>query len=229
MRPTQPYINAGIFDYDGTLFYLNIDFARMRFGVETLLSECGIEPGSLNGLLILEMIDEATRRIFERNPSKAKILHQKALELVAEHEVAAAKKGHILPGVIEMLKLLKEKGIKVAIITRNCEKAVKIGFPAVERFCDVFLPRDCVRRVKPHPDHLLLTLERLGANSPARCLVVGDHVLDIEGGKRVGMKTAGVLTGKTTAQGFSEVGADFIVEDATRIPDCIFRSPCHEG
>jgi phosphoglycolate phosphatase-like HAD superfamily hydrolase len=56
----------------------------------------------------------------------------------------------------------------------------------------------------------------------ARCLMVGDHVLDVEGGKRMEMMTAGVLTGKTTRQQFMGAGADFIWEDATKILDHLF-------
>ena len=47
--------------------------------------------------------------------------------------------------------------------------------------------------------------------------------MDIEGGKRMGMKTAGVLTGRTTRQEFIKAGADLILDDATKIPGCIFE------
>jgi phosphoglycolate phosphatase len=210
-------VEAVIFDYDGTLVHLNIDFGIMRQGVEEFLADYGIDPNDLKGLYILEMIEEATKLISEQNSSEGSAFYQKSLELVTEHEVRAAKKGKILPGVINMLELLGKRGVKVGVITRNCNKAVKMIFPHIEGFCDAYIPRDSVGRVKPHPDHLALAVERLGVNNRARCLMVGDHVLDIEGGKRMGMKTAGVLTGKTTRQQFIEVGADYILDDATKI------------
>jgi phosphoglycolate phosphatase len=216
-------IEAVIFDYDGTLVHLNINFGLMRQEVEEFLPAHGIEPGALKEFLILEMIDEATRLISKRNPSEGSSFYGKALDLVEAHEVRAAKKGEILPGVTTMLKLLKERGIKVGIITRNCSKAVKIVFPDIEDFCDVFIPRDDVIRVKPHPDHLSLTMKKMAVHNPTRCLMVGDHIIDIEGGKRMGMKTAGVLTGKTTREHFIEAGADLILDDATKIPGCILE------
>jgi phosphoglycolate phosphatase len=210
-------VEAVIFDYDGTLVHLNIDFGVMRQGVEEFLADYGIDPNDFKGLYILEMIEKATKLISEQNSSEGSAFYQKSLELVTEHEVRAAKKGKILPGVINMLELLGKRGVKVGVITRNCNKAVKRIFPHIEGFCDAYIPRDSVGRVKPHPDHLALAVERLGVNNRARCLMVGDHVLDIEGGKRMGMKTAGVLTGKTTRQQFIEVGADYILDDATKI------------
>ncbi len=223
MKEEPMHIEAVVFDYDGTLVHLNIDFDFMRQGVEEFLADYSIEPTALKELYILEMIDEATRLISEQNPSEGPSFYHKAHEFVTEHEVRAAEKGKILPGVINMLKLLEKRGVKIGIITRNCNKAVKIVFPNIEDFCAVFIPRDYVTRVKPHPDHLALTMKKMAVNNPAHCLMVGDHVLDIEAGKHVGMKTAGVLTGKTTRRDFIEAGADFILDDATVIPGRIFK------
>lgn len=217
------FIEAVIFDNDGTLVDLNIDFRPIRQGVAGFLTGYGIEPGRLKELYLLEMIDEATDLISKQDPSEGQSFYKKSLELVTEHEVRAAKKGGILPGVTRMLEIMGKRGVKVGIITRNCMEAVKIVFPHIESLCDVFIPRDSVTRVKPHPEHLALALKELAVNNPACSLMVGDHVLDIEAGKRMDMKTAGVLTGKTSREHFLETGADFIFDDATKIMDHIFE------
>jgi phosphoglycolate phosphatase len=190
--------------------------------VEKLLVAYGIEPHSLRESYVLETIDEAHELISNRSSPKGLAFYQKAAELVTEHEVKAARSGKKLPGVPRMLKLLRKRGIKIGVITRNCDKAVKMVFPDIERFSDVYLPRDCVSRVKPHPDHLALALKEMEVGDPTRCLMVGDHIMDIEGGKRLGMKTAGVLTGKISPQGFIEAGADYILKDVTAITGIIF-------
>jgi phosphoglycolate phosphatase len=215
-------MEAVIFDYDGTLVHLNIDFGVMRRDVEEVLDEHGIEPEDLKGLYILEMIDEATTRISRESRSQGSAFYRKSHEIVTQHELAATKEGKILPGVVQMLELLRKRRVKVGVITRNCDKAVKVVFPHLESLCDVYIPRDRISRVKPHPDHLGLALERLGVENAVRCLMVGDHVLDVEGGKHMEMKTAGVLTGKATRQQFIEAGADFILDDATKVLEHIF-------
>ena len=216
-------MEAVIFDYDGTLVHLNIDFGVMRRDVEEVLVEHGIEPEDLKGLYILEMIDEATTRISRESRSQGSAFYRKSHEIVTQHELAATKEGKILPGVVQMLELLRKRRVKVGVITRNCDKAVKVVFPHLESLCDVYIPRDRISRVKPHPDHLGLALERLGVENAVRCLMVGDHVLDVEGGKHMEMKTAGVLTGKTTRQQFVEAGADLILDDATKVLDHILE------
>jgi phosphoglycolate phosphatase-like HAD superfamily hydrolase len=46
---------------------------------------------------------------------------------------------------------------------------------------------------------------------------VGDHFIDIQAGKRVGMKTIGVLTGRTKKEEFEKAGADYVLKDVTEI------------
>jgi len=222
MNTVEPLLCAVIFDYDGTLVQLNIDFGSMRQGVEKLFVEYGVEPDSLEGSYVLERIDEATERISTMSTAEGFLFRNKALEIVTEHEVKAAKDGKKLPGVMRMLRLLRERGIKIGVITRNCDKAVRMVFSDIERVADIYLPRDYVDYVKPHFHHFTLALKGLEVHDPTLCLMVGDHLMDIEGGKRVGMKTAGVLTGKITHQRFMEAGADYILEDVTAITRIIF-------
>jgi len=213
---------AVIFDYDGTLVRLNIDFVGMRQAVEKLVVAYGIELHALRRSYVLETIDEATELISNKSSPKGSAFRRKALELVTDYEVEAAKGGIMFPGVLGMLKLLRKRALKIGVITRNCDKAVKMVFPNIERFSDVYLPRDFVSRVKPHPDHIGLALKEMEVSDPTLCLMVGDHLIDIEGGKRLGMKTAGVLTGKMTSQGFKEAGADYILKDVTALTGIIF-------
>jgi hydrogenase expression/formation protein HypE len=215
-------IEAVIFDYDGTLVHLNIDFEAMRRGVERLLESHGLKQNAFKGLHLLEAIDEATNILSGEDSTAVESFRERALKLLTDEEVKAAKRGKILPGVVALLRALRAHGIKIGIITRNCDQAVRITFPQIEEICDVFLSRDSVAQVKPHPAHLTLALEKMAVRNPKRCLMVGDHVLDIEAGRRLGMRTAGVLTGHTTAEQFVEAGADFVLDDATKVLNHVF-------
>jgi len=48
-------------------------------------------------------------------------------------------------------------------------------------------------------------------------VMVGDHTIDIHAGKRVGLRTIGVLTGRTKKEEFEEAGADNVLNNATEI------------
>ena len=167
------------------------------------------------------MINEGALLISRVNPSEGKSFYDETHRIVQEHELKAAENGQMLPGAMNTLMQLTERSIKVGIITRNCKKAVQLGFPHIERYCDVFIPRDDITRVKPHPDHLAAALRKLAVINPNDSLMVGDHLLDIKAGRDMNMKTAGVLTGKTSRLQFMEAGADLILEDATKVLDTI--------
>ena len=213
---TLHHIKAIIFDFDGTLAVLNIDFNAMRKQVFELMRHIGVEEKSITERHLLEIIDEVYFILLEKNPSGAEKFYQKAHQILYEVELRAAGKGRLIPGVERMLKFIKGTGIKVGIITRNCEDAVRRVFPNIDQFCDVFISRNSVKKVKPHPDHLSSAMKALDV-AGEEAVMIGDHTIDIQAGKRVGMKTIGVLTGRTKREEFEKAGADDILGNATEI------------
>ncbi len=209
-------IKAVIFDFDGTLAALNIDFSAMRERVFDLMRRSGIHEEAIREEYLLEIIDEVYKMLWEKNPSGAEIFYREAHAILHEVEMRAAEKGRLLPGAQRTLKGLRERGIKVGIITRNCEDAVREVFPKIDDFCDIFVSRNSVEKVKPHPDHLTRAMDSLKI-SAEEAMMVGDHIIDIQAGKRVGMKTIGVLTGRTKREEFENAGADYILRGASGV------------
>ena len=213
---TFHHIKAIIFDFDGTLAVLNIDFNAMREQVFELMRHFDVEEKLITERYLLEIVDEVYQILWEKNPSGAEAFYQESHHILHEVEMRAADKGKLIPGAEATLKSLREKGIKVGIITRNCEDAVRRVFPNIDRFCDVFISRNSVKKVKPHPDHLSSAMKALDMEGE-EAVMIGDHTIDIQAGKRVGMRTIGVLTGRTKREEFEKAGADDILGNATEI------------
>jgi phosphoglycolate phosphatase len=214
--PPLHAIKAVIFDFDGTLAVLNIDFSSMRERIFALMRRSGIKEDAIQEKYLLEIIDEVYKMLWEKNPSGAETFYQESHDILHEVEMKAAERGRLIPGVEGTLKWLREQGIKVGIITRNCEDAVRKVFAEIDDFCNIFVSRNSVRKVKPHPDHLTHVMKSLKI-SGEEGVMVGDHVIDIQAGKRVGMKTIGVLTGRTKKEEFEKAGADYILGEAAEI------------
>ncbi|MCJ7746660.1 MAG: HAD family phosphatase [Desulfobacterales bacterium] len=213
---TLHHIKAIIFDFDGTLAVLNIDFNAMGEQVFELMRHFNVEEKLITERYLLEIVDEVYQILWEKNPSGAETFYQESHHILHEVEMRAADKGKLIPGAEATLKSLREKGMKVGIITRNCEDAVRRIFPNIDRFCDVFISRNSVKKVKPHPDHLSSAMKALDVEGE-EAVMIGDHTIDIQAGKRVGMKTIGVLTGRTKREEFEKAGADDILGNATEI------------
>jgi phosphoglycolate phosphatase len=209
-------VKAVIFDFDGTLAVLNINFSLMREQIFDLMGRYSIGEEAIQEKYLLEIIDEVYKIVWKKNPSDAETFYQESHGILHEVEMKAAEKGRLIPGAAGTLKRLREKGVKVGIITRNCEDAVRKVFPDINDFCDVFISRNSVKKVKPHPDHLTRVIKSLKI-SGEEAVMVGDHMIDIQAGKRVGMKTIGVLTGRTKKEEFEKAGADYVLASVSEI------------
>lgn len=215
-RGKELAIKAVILDFDGTLAVLNIDFSVIKEEILNLMEKYDVARESLREKYLLEIIDEAYSILLKRERHVAEQFREEAQEILMEKELEAASKGRLLPGVESMLRKLRRAGLKVGIVTRNCDRAVRRVFPHIESLCDIFLSRDSVKRVKPDPHHLATLLDGLGV-SERHAIMVGDHPMDILAGKRVGMRTAGVLTGRTTEDELMEMGADYVLRSASQL------------
>jgi phosphoglycolate phosphatase len=207
-------VKAVIFDFDGTLAALNIDFGFMRGQVFELIRRFGVKEESIQQKHALEIIDEVAAILFRNNPSAAQNFYESAHDILHDIEMEAAAVGKLLPRVEETLATLRSQRIKVGIVTRNCADAVRRVFPKIDDFCDVFVSRNSVKNVKPHPEHLTTAMKGLNV-SGRETVMVGDHILDIQAGKRVGAKTIGVLTGSKTREDFEQAGADSVLDDVS--------------
>lgn len=214
--PILQHIKAIIFDFDGTLAVLNIDFPLMREKIISLIRHFGIEERAIRERYLLEIIDEVYPMIREKDSSGAEEFYDRAHQILHEVELKAAEEGSLIPEAGGTLRTLRLWGIKVGIVTRNCEEAVRRVFPNIDDYCDIFIPRDSVDKVKPHPDHLNSMLGALKV-SGEEAVMVGDHIIDIQAGKKVGMKTVGVLTGRINREEFEKAGADYILRDVSEI------------
>jgi phosphoglycolate phosphatase len=216
MKRIDRHLKTILFDFDGTLAKLNVDFKEMRRSVLTLVSAYQAPTDGLGDLFVLEMIEAGADLISRYHPGHEREFTENALQLITGIEIEGAKSGELFEGVRDMLRTLNGRNIGTGIVTRNCLDAVRVVFPDIRSFCDTVVTREAAIRVKPHPDHILLALKILNSR-PEEAAMVGDHPMDIRIGKDVGAYTIGVLTGYSKADPLLEAGADLIIERASSI------------
>lgn len=200
-----------VFDFDGTLARLRLDFGVMKERLGSLASQYLPEVPEPDRP-VLEWLAYLDQRVRERQGAGADGFRSRAVLMIREMELEAARQGELFPFTRVLLRSLEQKAIATAVITRNCEAAVRIVFPDLEDYCRCFLAREHVQRVKPDPDHLWRALVHLGAEAGS-CLMVGDHPLDVETGKRAGTFTAGVASGSGSWDDLARSGADWVASD----------------
>jgi len=99
----------------------------------------------------------------------------------------------LLPGVRNFLDALKSKDVSINIVSTDItSRAVKsIKCLKLEDYFDNILGGDSVRNVKPNPEIANKIIRKIGCN-PEKCVVIGDHPVDILMGDRanVGLSIA---------------------------------------
>jgi phosphoglycolate phosphatase len=209
-------LKAVIFDFDGTLAELHLDFADMKRRLKVLAQEYFAEVLEPQQMPALEWLESLAERLHRTNRAAAAELEKRAGSLIKEIELEAARRGALFPFTRSILQELQHRSIKVAIITRNCEEAVRMVFPDLDQYCGGLLARDHVTRVKPDPDHLLRVLEEF-AVLPGSAVMVGDHPLDMHTGKRAGTLTAGVWSGNASELDLIGAGADLTARNCQEL------------
>lgn len=209
-----------LFDLDGTLVSMELNFAEIRKRVDTILVEQGYPQSLLDKeRSVLETITAAVEYA-QKKGLDWEVMKKKVETYLEEVELEAASRAVLLEGAEDALKELKERGAKVGIITRNNRKVAlqvlkKSGLP---QYVNIVLAREDVDNVKPHPDHVMKALEKLGS-TPAQTVVLGDHHFEIEAGKRAGCYTVGVLTGSGTRETLKD--ADLILNSIKDLKDVL--------
>jgi 2-phosphoglycolate phosphatase len=194
-------LKAVIFDLDGTLVDTADEFVPV---VQTLRAEHGrdamdpqrIRASVSNGAralvsLGLDMSEDAPEFESQR---------LRLLELYSDVLGSLAKP---YPGIESLLRELEQRGVAWGISTNKPRQYTE---PLLQRLAiqpqpgSVVCPDDVAER-KPHPESLHLNCRELGC-SPQEAIYVGDHLRDIEAGRRAGMYTI------AAAYGYIEPGDD---------------------
>lgn len=216
-------LDAIIFDFDGTLADVPLDFDFMKTKIAALGEVFMDERPVPDGTPALEWLDKLSRQVMERDRDEGMEFLSRGRLVIAATELDAARDGRLYEFTRPVLDDLKARGVAPGVISRNISAAIKTVFPDIEEHLKVFLPREAAPRLKPDPAHLLQALNLLGI-APERALMVGDHPMDVETGKRAGALAAGVTSGNIDAAGFAHLAPDFVVADVAALMRELERS-----
>jgi pyrophosphatase PpaX len=120
-------------------------------------------------------------------------------------------------GIEDALAELRRQGRRLGIVTAKRQATVRLAFevlPQLEPFFDVVVGAEDTERHKPHPEPLLVALERLDA-SPNEAAYVGDSPFDVRAAQAAGVAAIAVTWGGIhSAERLAEAEPDELVHDA---------------
>ncbi len=162
--------DAVVYDLDGTLVHLDVDWDTVARDVQAVYEAHSIDPP---GTGLWDMLEGASDL-----PIADDVEHA-----IATHEHDGARSSRRLAHADE----LREQTVPIGVCSLNCEAACRIALEEhdLSDAVDVVVGRDTVANQKPHPEPLLEAVAELSVE-PDRTLFVGDSPSDEQTADRAG-------------------------------------------
>ena len=155
--------------------------------------------------------------------------HEKAMEAVTKYREYFATKGlyenKVYEGIPELLQKLKEKGKHLVVATSKPEEySIKIlEHFNLSKYFDYICGSNMDESRSKKDEVIAYALQRCNINASEKSLVlmVGDRLHDIEGAKKNGLKSCGVLFGYGSREELENAGVDYIVTSVNDLLEVI--------
>lgn len=185
-----------IFDFDGTLVDLDINWDKVKREVLEYAEKSGADPGDTSKHLvtIANNVSDTPGRKYAVN----------AIFRKYEQQCIDSGAYEVFPGSGETLQRLKEMGHSTAIASNNTEETLRQIARKEGLAADAFRGRDSQFLPKPHPDMLLSLMEEFG-ESRETTFFTGDNFWDAESGKAAEIRTFLIKPGTLDISLFSPV------------------------
>ena len=213
-KPSTPH--AMVFDLDGTL----VDTVETRIAAWLrTFEEHGIPTGreqvarliGSDGRRVARLVAEAAGMPIDAE--RADAIDRRSGEIYSELNTNPRP----LPGAIELLRALDERGLPWAIATSSRPEQVGASIDALKLARPpTIVDGSQVENAKPAPDLLLAAATKLGVE-PLRSWYVGDSIWDVQAALAAGMQAIGVASGSATTGDLEEAGAQLIVDELSEL------------
>lgn len=129
----------------------------------------------------------------------------------------------LYPGVMDMLPILQRTGVKVGALTSGNHRAIEaMQRMGIAPYFHTIITADHVTNPKPHPEGMLLILDRMGVQ-PHETMMVGDSVVDVMVGKNAGVaKTVAVSHGFGRLEDLHAAEPDHVIHDIPTLLDVVW-------
>jgi phosphoglycolate phosphatase len=137
------------------------------------------------------------------------------------YEVGCADRSTIWPGVIAELDRAAAAGVRLAVCTNKIGRltARVLEGLRLDRYFPVVVAGDTLAVQKPHPEHLLEAVRRLGGDAE-RTVMVGDSEADTAAAAAAGVPSICVTFGYS-GKPPDELGASRLIGHFAELPEAI--------
>ena len=199
-----------IFDMDGTLLNTLED---LKDSLNYALNQMGFPPRTIDE--VRQFVGNGARRLIERAvpAGTAKEDHDKCLDIYEKYYATNMQnKTRPYDGIIDLLKELKDKNYRLAIVSNKFDASVKaLCKEHYSEYIKVAIGESQHVARKPAPDSVFTAMKELGSIAD-ETIYVGDSDVDVHTAHNAGLKCVGVTWGFRSREVLLNAGADYIID-----------------
>lgn len=201
-------IKAVLFDLDGTLINTLHD---LFLSTNVALRKNQLPERSEDE--IRRFVGNGVRKLIERSlPAGKENLTEIVLkDFKEDYQLHSLDHSVPYPGILALLKELKDEKMKLAVVSNKFHLAVKeICDQYFHDYLDYSIGESPQVRTKPHPDMIFKVMETFQV-SKEEIVLVGDSETDVETAKNAGISVIGVNWGFRGAELLKKMNVDYLV------------------
>ncbi len=221
---SSPAFSCILFDLDGTL----VDTAPDLGGaLNHVLALNDLAPVTVDS--VRDFVGLGARVTIERgfahyditlSEADLDIAHQQFLDYYKDNICVDSRP---YEGVEEVLKSFKDQGITLGVCTNKPEglSVQLLDQLGLSHYFATICGSNTVPNRKPHPDHILVALDRAKANATGS-VMIGDSYADVDAAKAAGLPVVAMSYGYTSTPS-DQLGASVVLDHFGDLPEAIER------
>lgn len=180
-------------DMDGTLTKFNLDYTSARQRILREFDRLNVRTENMNEQTSIFLILKELKATIDAHTFE--VLRANVNRILEKTEVKAAKEVTLHPGVLETLQELRNRGIRIGIVTNNGQAGTALTLKRyqMQSYFDTVVTRDNYKEVKPDAAPIHRALMELQVHRQ-EAIFVGDGTWDIVAAKAAGLQSVAVLT-----------------------------------
>lgn len=206
-------IKGCIFDLDGTL----LDTVEsLAYSANRAMAAYGLGPQPVEKFRYFAgdgQLELIKRCIYASGDEKLENYYKVLQEYIKLFEQDCIYNVKPYDGICELITELKNRGIKVAVLTNKQHNNAVYVLNSVfgENYFDMILGQDDSHEKKPSPTGVKLILNKLNLKKD-ECLYIGDTNTDMKTGANAGLYTVGVTWGFRDREELEKENPDIIID-----------------
>jgi len=216
-------LKAVVFDLDDTLLVSTVDYAKFKtLTIERLVQYGEPREDYTPSETIVAILRRFEGRMRTRGVPEVEIRRRLAEldRIMDEVEMEHVDDSVAYPDSRRLLRLLRENGVKVGILTRGCRDyaVAALSKTGLADLVDAMECRNSETRPKPDRESFDKLIGALGVRREDTVLV-GDHPIDGHCASNAGVPFIGVRTGEVPDHLLVEAGAVAVFDDVGELAD----------